>query len=244
MSQTTIDKTPDWLRRIVAKMEAAESLQPTPFWLEGEFPLWVQNIARELAKTAFPVAKLSPNKPWHPGEVGALVGHQFAYWHFIFEQLSDDTPVSLKLLEQLRQVFGADIEERTISYWETVCNKTLPAFDKALKFALCLAADQDYSSASSFFSAYGRAVLRKPANRGDIGRTNTGIYLIMLTSWRRVEECGSIPELHSRLCRCVFLGSHMVGDIKRVEKMCNRIELSYPKIEASKARAKNPDMSV
>ena len=243
MSQRTAAETPEWLRRIVARMEAVENLQPEPYWMSGEFPPWVQHIARELAKTLFSVAKLSPDRAWHPGEVGAILGHQFAYWHYFFERMEAGARGPEPSPDDLQKVFGPGVEERAIKHAELLFGKILPAFDKALKFAFCIATDQDYDSASSFFAAYGRAVLRKPANAGDIGRTNSTIYLVMLMSWRRVEELGSIPELHRRLCRCAYLGSRVVGDIKRVEKMCARIGLSYPAIAASKRRAENPDMN-
>jgi hypothetical protein len=79
--------------------------------------------------------------------------------------------------------------------------------------------------------------------RGGIGRTTTLVYVIMLTNWREVEELGGIPALRSWLLKNIFLTSQTVGDLKRVEKMCERIGLSYREIAERKARANDPDMS-
>lgn len=219
--------TPEWLTRVVDRLEAIEKFYPTPTWLGEGLPSWALHIARELAKTCYPVAGLKPGRVWHPGEVGALLGHQFAYWHWFAETVETNCNRPQPSWDELRKVFGADIEERSTEMMQTICEKVAPAFDKALKFALCIAADQEYHEASAFFAAYGRAIGRKPRQGDTFGRTTTTLYWVMLTSWRRVVELGSIHELHRRLCRCIFLGPHLVGDLKRVEKICERIGLSY-----------------
>jgi len=87
---------------------------------------------------------------------------------------------------------------------QAIAETVYPAFDKVMKFSLCLASDQDHYSSSRFFAAFARALAAKPSRGNAIGRSNTMIHWVMLTSWRRVEELGSIPELYRRLCKCLF----------------------------------------
>ena len=266
MSDWKPTTTADWLVRILDRLLAIQNAYPEPVWLKGELPDWVQNIARELGKTLYPGAKLRLDKVWHPGEVGALMGHQAGYWHFLAEFIETDcTEPKPKLLDELREIFGPDIEERSAQIMQTIAESVYPAFDKVMKFSLCLASDQDHYSSSRFFAAFARALSAKPRQGNTIGRTNTMIYWVMLTSWRRVEELGSIPELYRRLCKCVFfqtplpvkfkneplrhsasrelVRTHSVGEYERVERICNRMGLSYPEIEERKSRATIPDMS-
>jgi hypothetical protein len=234
-------KNASWLIEIVTLLELAERFMPEPYWLQGDFPPWVQTVAREVAKSYFPVAKLKAGKAWEPGEVGAMVGHQVAYWQWTCELLSAKSENEPDL-DTLKKVFGDDIEERAVKFISTLAEDTIPAFMAALKFALSRACDQDYHVMCRFFGAFGRAIHRKPSSINDIGRTTFLIYLILLMSWRTVENLGSIPNLHRTLKKCIYLKPDVVGDIKRVEKMCERIGLSYPEIAARKARATNPDI--
>lgn len=243
MSDWKLPHPPEWLVRIVDRLAAVENQFPEPAWLSEEMPAWARHIAREIVKTFFPIAKLKAGAVWQPGEVGAILGHQLAYWHSFAENCEANCNKPEPSWDELRKVFGPNIEERATEMFLIISERLLPAFDRALKFALCLASDQDHYAASRFFVAFARALKAKPSQGNPVGRTTTTLYWVMLTSWRRVEELGSIAELHRRLCRCIYLGSHLVGDLKRVEKICERIGLSYPEIEARKSRAAIPDMS-
>jgi hypothetical protein len=173
-----------------------------------------------------------------------MLGHQVGYWQWIGEHFEREMKSGREVtFEELERAFGKGFEERTKKYWGTMIEEVLPAFEAAVKFALQRAVDQEFHVMAKFFAAFSRALARKPSLRLGVGRTSTGIYWVMLTSWRRVEEFGSVPELHRRLCACIYLGSHVVGDLKRVEKICERMGLSYKEIESRKERAKNPDMN-
>jgi hypothetical protein len=233
-----------WLRYIVDVVAAAEGFRPTPYWLEGDFPPWVQNAGRELTKALNPTAKLKVGARWEPGEVGAMLGQKLAYLHWFIEWLNADEEKERSVpMEELQTVFGKDIEERTQEFFRQFAEDFVPAFSEALRTALGLAAQQDFAPLSRFFASFSRGLEQKRKMSGGIGRTNTVIYVVLLTSWRRVEELGSIPALHRKLRECLFLGPHVVGDLKRVEKICERIGLSYREIAERKARAINPDMS-
>jgi len=211
----------EWLRRIVARMERAYDTLPEPYWLTGEWPAWVKNVGRELLKTFHPTAKLKVSPHWEPGEIGALLGQQIAY----FDSLEDLTrPPEEKLdWKKLRLVYGKDIKKRVGAYEKKFNEQFLPELERAMKFALKLAIEQEYRPCSKFFAAFGRGIERRVSSIGDIERTNTRIYVLLLIAWRSVEKLGSVRALHNALCR-VF-GTHLVGDLKRIEKMCQRLDL-------------------
>ena len=213
----------EWLRRIVARMERAYAMLPEPYWMSGEWPAWVKNVGRELMKTFHPTAKLKVSPHWEPGEVGALLGQQIAYF--------DTWPDMVQLPEEkvdwqkLRLVYGKDIKKRMREDQKRFNQRFVPELERAMKFALKLAIEQDYRPCSKFFAAFGRGIERRVSSIGDIERTNTRIYMLLLVGWRSVEKLGSVRALHRVLCR--IFGNHMVGELKRIEKMCQRLDLHF-----------------
>lgn len=215
----------EWLRRIVARMERAYKKIPEPYWLKGDWPLWVTNVGRELSKALFPTANLKVSPDWEPGEVGAILGQKIAY--AAYDLRAEVKKVSLKKPEwqNLRAIFGKDIKKRVETFEKKFQNDFVPDFVRALKFAMGLAIEQDYDDCAKFFAAFGRAIQRKPLSAGDIGRTNTKIYIFLLVFWRSVQKLESVRALHKVLCN-VF-GNHIVGEEKRIEKMCQRLDLHF-----------------
>ncbi len=195
----------EWLRRIVARVERAEKKLPEPYWLSGEWPTWVSNVGRELLKTFHPTAKLKVSPNWEPGEVGAILGQQVAYLDS-FEDLVQ-LPEEKIDWEKVRLVYGKDIKERVRAYEKKFNEEFLPDVERAMKFALKLAIEQEYRSCSKFFAAFGRGIERRVSSIGDIGRTNTRIYMLLLVAWRSVEKLGSVPALHRALCK--IFGNHL-----------------------------------
>jgi len=212
----------EWLRRIVARMERARKKLPEPYWLTGEWPTWVTNVARELGTGLFPTAKLKVGPNWTPGEVGAILGQQIAYAEADLPELCNGKRPQWR---EMRKLFGKDIKKRVETFARKWERDFLPDRVRAIKFALSLALVQDYHESARFFAAFGRAIQRKPSRAGDIGRTSTQIYVFFLIFWRSVEKLKSVRELHTVLCK--IFGSHLVGDLKRVEKMCQRLELRF-----------------
>jgi hypothetical protein len=212
----------EWLRRIVARMERAENKLPEPPWLNGEWSKWVENVGRELLRTFHPTAKFKVSDNWEPGEVGAMLGQQVAYFDSLARMMAvlDGGRRLEEGSARLRQGYqeaGGELREKTE-------RRVFPDLMRGLKFALTLAIEQDYRSCARFFAAFGRAIERTVSGRGDFGRTNTQIYIALLLSWRSVEKLDSVPALHRGLCK---IGTHVVGDLKRIEKMCQRLELRF-----------------
>jgi hypothetical protein len=240
MSDNAAQQTPPWVQAIIERFEGVESVFPDPLWLQGEWPYWVQRVGQEIAKASYPTAHFKAGKKWEIGEVAAIIGQEIAYFDS-WSQWVESQKITDEQWVQLKKLFGDDFEERTREYARKLSEEYFPAFGDALKFSLSLACEQDYLPMKQFFRAFSKALERRPASVGDVGSTATRLYWILLISWRRVEEFGSIPELHRRLQRCVFLGSRVVGDLKRIEKICERIGLSYKEIAERKNRAQIPD---
>jgi hypothetical protein len=179
---------------------------------------------------------LKVSQQWEPGEVGAMLGQHIAYLYSLEDMWqASEKNVSWK---QLRLTYGKDIRQRAQDYDRKFRRQFLPDLERAVKFALTLAIEQDYLPCSKFFAAFGRAIERRVSSTGDIGRTNTQIYVLLLIAWRSVEKLGSIPKLHQVLCK--IFGNQPAGTVKRIERICERIGLSYREIAQREVPTKSP----
>jgi len=90
--------------------------------------------------------------------------------------------------------------------------------------------DEEEEVVNMFLATYSRAFGKKPklgAGMGDFGSSSFGIYHFMLYHWRVVERLDSVRALHDLLRRS--MGESRVGDLKRIEKICQRVGLHYRK---------------
>jgi hypothetical protein len=104
-----------------------------------------------------------------------------------------------------------------------------PALRRLAKHALCSCVDQQYDDMKEFLLAYAGAFAQKPSGPGasSFGNTAFEIYNFMLLYWRIIERLKSVHHLHEVLVK-VF-GPYRAGDLKRTEKICQRIGLRYRK---------------
>jgi hypothetical protein len=63
------------------------------------------------------------------------------------------------------------------------------------------------------------------------------IYVFMLIFWQAIDRLDSVRQLHELLVK-VF-GATRIGDQKRIEKICQRIGLSFRKV--GRPKKKNSD---
>jgi len=236
-------QTAPWVQAILDRFGAVENVLPEATWLQGDWPHWVQRVAQEIAKASYPSAHLKVGKKWEVGEVAAIIGQEIAYFDSWTEWM-ETTNITEKQWTELKKLFGGDFEERAMEYAGKLTEEYVSAFSDALKFSVSLAYEQEYVAMKQFFRAFSKALERRPTSVGDVGSTATRLYWVLLISWRHVEEFGSIRELHRRLCRCLFLGPHVVGSLKRLEKICERVGLSYREIAERKKQAAIPDKDV
>jgi hypothetical protein len=204
-----------WRRQIARWFDACESKLPEPAFLQGEFPEWVQRLSRELMSTLLPEAKLKVGAEWSARELGGVIGHQVAYCHAL-----DELPKV-----SARRAFRK-LDKKTRSRAIRQIKRFTESRALALQRSLALASCQSYADATEFFTAFAKALARKPsdADASNFHRTTTRVYWIMLLCWRSVEKLRSVRELQQALCRC--LEPYVVGDVKRIEKICQRLGLS------------------
>jgi hypothetical protein len=76
-------------------MERSEAEVPEWEFVKGEYPPWVKALSREIIGTFFPVVKLNGERPWTPGEIGAMAGHKLA----LMRGFEDAPPLKIKIPE-------------------------------------------------------------------------------------------------------------------------------------------------
>jgi len=158
--------------------------------------------------------------------MGGIIGHQCALGAWMMEWFA----AQMENVQEMENVAatpaqleaGAKIARGIIEDWHG-------ALRRLAKRALCLCVDQSYDDMKDFLSAYAEAFAKKPGGLGlgSVGHSAFEIHVVMLTHWRVVAQLGSIHALHGWLVR--LFGGHRVGELKRIEKICQRIGLHYRK---------------
>ena len=219
MKITVCHESEDWLKTIVDEFEAIENQMPTlGFMGDDEWPAWVKVLAREYIKTLMPSHKWKEGKKWTPAEVATMVAYRLSY----ISRLCESNPQIEKLLKEMPPEVREHLEKNGEYFL-----KAIPDFYEASMAAVSLALIQEPVEFIPFFEAFSKAFLRAPADIGasNFLRTSTHVQYFMLREWRLVATFHSVRELHDWLCR--NFETHLVGDQKRIEKMCERIGLHF-----------------
>ena len=216
-----------WLIRIAEKVEVAENFFPKALVPPEQQPAWVDNVERAVGGVLLPVAKVKAIKERSdltPRVFGALVGHMcaMAVWTMEWIASKGDLPP-----EQVGKM--SEEELRCCQAVQHSFGEWYAAMRRVAKFALCASVDQNYEDMSDFLLGYANAFASKPKTFkvGQMGGTSFEIYLFMMMFWRHVERLRSVRELHGMLGK-VF-GPYRIGELKRVEKVCQRIDLHFGK---------------
>jgi hypothetical protein len=216
-----------WLGKLADEFIKLESAMPVNNLLpETEGPSWVQNLEREIRNAMFPVAKLKKGLALTPQRLGGILGHQCAVAVWMMEYLTvelEKSPVGTpdpKIEEQAAA--GLEFIRRLHDDW--YCG-----LRRLAKRALGTCVDQAYPDMREFLLAYSSAFARKPSNfsYGSFGNSAFEVYVFMLCHWRMVEKLESVRELHELLVK--HLGPQRTGELKRIEKICQRIGLRFRK---------------
>lgn len=216
-----------WLIRIAEKVEVAEKLFPKALVLPEQQPAWVDNVEQAVGVVLLPVAKIKEIKERSdltPRVFGALVGHMCAMAVWTMEWIASEGDLPPEQVGKL-----SEEEIRRCQEVEHSFGDWYAAMRRVAKFALCASVDQKYEDMSDFLLGYANAFASKPKTFkvGQMGGTTFEIYLFMMMFWRSVERFGSIHELHSRLGK--IFGRYRVGNLRRIEKICERMDLHYRK---------------
>jgi hypothetical protein len=217
-----------WLRKLAEEFLRLEPLFPiSAIFPEAEGPQWVQNVERELGAQMFPIAKVKDHFSLTPRRLGALIGHSCAYGVWMVECL-EAMMEAPETTDDFSTKTPGEIE-RCEKFVSGIAFAWYPALRRLAKRALCSSVNQSYEEMTEFLLAYSQAFSRKPKGNGisGFGNSATEIYIILILYWRSVNAMESVRQLHQFLGKIVR--SNRIGDLKRVEKICERIELRYRK---------------
>jgi len=222
-----------WLKRLIGDLEKTEQFFPTFIMPDEKYPEWVRNVEREFGAVMLPLAKIKDFEVLTPRNVGALLGHSCAMAVWSAEWVIEDAK-------------KAELEAQISTNEPDLKIEKMPDKDRVDKWYLAMcglakkglrsSVDQSYEDMSEFLMAFSNAFARKPKTFkvGEMGNTTFEIYLFLLIFWEFVELLNSVRELHQMLVQVI--GPHRVGDLKRVEKICQRIGLHYRKPGRPKKR--------
>jgi hypothetical protein len=218
----------NWKQKVVRDLERVEHLLPEPDFMQGDWPEWANQMFGEVLKTAVPGLKFSNIDDPTADELGRFVGAKQAAIREVEEKELSEKEESL-IEEFFKKQWGEKAEEKFMERLEFYERTFRPAYQRAISHALALASKQTPQEQAAFFRGYARLVEEGPDERAD---TTTKIYFIMSVNWRLFDSLAksgtfSVRQLHEFLCK-VF-GSHLVGDLKKTEKMCERKGLSFRK---------------
>lgn len=225
--QNIIVSERQWFHRLADELDKLEALMPFRVLPDTTtHPEWVLNVEREVSISMLPAAKLrAANYEITPKRMGALLGHMCAMAAWMMEslqfQIDNHNPVKCPQLTEAEIESGLKLLGSFIKWYEGV--------RRFAKLALCACVDRTYLEMRDFLLGYGDGFSHKPLTfgYGDFGSTTIEIYHYMLRFWPAIEKLKSVRQLHEELMK-VF-GANKVGDQKRIEKICQRIGLSFRK---------------
>jgi hypothetical protein len=218
------DECEDWVAWLASEFEKLDSGLPeleAVFFMDREWPEWVSKMVRELISTLYPAAKLKVETRWTPAELGAVVGQRIAY----FQRLCEPDPWPGLDVEKLWEKMNDDEKARVERWAETFAGHAMKLYELTAA-ALALGLVQSHAESSSFMTAFAHGLAMKPADMfaSNFERTTTRIYWFLFRYWPSIEKLQSVRHLHQVLC--LYFETFVVGDQKRIEKMCQRLGLS------------------
>jgi hypothetical protein len=215
-----------WMRRIVDNYRRVEKLQPK-FDDFDDYDKWVQNLWLILMPVGHPKLHLKPNQKPTVRQFGALWGRQFA----IEAVKRGEVPLSQKTLEEKARGIAVMKESnpKLGQFLESLFEKSecwRPVFVKFIKETLGSVCDRPHAEAVTFFEAFGKAVVIKPADLESDRTMGVGekIAWVMILRCREISKFSSIGELH-RFLSMAAKPHRIVISLKRIEKLCQRIDL-------------------
>jgi hypothetical protein len=227
---------PSWHARILRDLEsvdftAGSGIDPTTE------PEWVVNVLKQLVQQTMPAVGLKPRE-FTPRRLGRLLGQQQATWAVAFEALEKAvSPERIAqgeaILKKLEENADKPAVASLLSAIYFVANLLIAAeplidrFNAISVEALRAAWEQpNHLERVAFFQGLAEG-LSKP---GLPSRTTdaTPIYQRLLVHRAEVQQLKTVPELREFLRRC-GLTEQLLGHAKRLEKICERIGLSFAK---------------
>jgi hypothetical protein len=216
-----------WLDSLRAELDKLAPMMPeSPLPDDTDLPPWVARVEAEFAKAMFPAAQLKKGRDITPKRMGSVLGHMCNNAVWFMEQCGKaPTAADAQAIREMDQVA---LKTHVTTLLEMV-RKWYPGMRRLAKRALCSSVDQPFEDMADFLTGFGDGFARKPKSGSisEFGSTNFEIYLFMLSNWRSIAVMESLPAFHRVLVK--RFGAHQVGEQKRIEKLCQRVGLSFRK---------------
>jgi hypothetical protein len=211
-----------WLSRIAEEFIGLERYVADLNLIPDDAPDWVKNVEREFGKVLFSTERITCMPEKMAYELGKTLGQQSAFAVWSMESLMElEREGKLPQSSETAAIApGGDQRGRDFPEWY---NQLV----KLVKRSFCLAVDNDYQSMADYLRGFSEGFGRKPLglHASNLGNTTFEVYLLLLLTWRWVANLKSVRELHEYIGK--VLGPHRTGDLKRVQKICERVGLSY-----------------
>ena len=216
-----------WFVWLSNELDKIEPKMPVKFVLpDAHMPAWTAKVEQEVSIAMLPAAKLRhANYQITARRMGSLIGHGCAMAVWMHEwfgaQVEQASAASQPALTKVEIKAAKHFNRRFFMWYQAMC--------RLAKRSLASCVDQSYEDMRDFLVGYADGFARKPSTlkTGEFGSTAFDIYLFMLLRWRQIEAMGTLPELHRALIGAY--NAHHVGDLKRLEKICQRVGKTFRK---------------
>jgi hypothetical protein len=202
-------------------------------------PPWVLNVMRDLVQQATPILQFRKTKHLTPKVVGRCLGQICANVYAIGE-LMPKNPEAVergrrieKVLQKNQQVPSVKSTLKAMEFaGQSIIElgSAITLIESTIMESFKAALDQSSrEEAADFFRGFADGIAKpgitgKPSLAG--ATTATPIYQRLLVHRREIEKLKSVRELRDFFLQ-LGLPEQVVGDNKRMEKICERIELTF-----------------
>jgi hypothetical protein len=224
--------TPVWVKEIFDKLVVVDKKRPELPFLRGSQPPWVERIMMDMMNPFFSKAKIERGMILTPQALGEIIGKQGVLWlsvEQLLHEIRKDREKYFELRTNLERQTTPEQFKQLGEYWRVVVEEWRPGFRAFVKEATGRLLEEEMEDWVAFCEGLSKSEAKIPVDpeSKDFPRTTTRIYFIMMVNWRVIGGLRSVRELHEWLRR--VCGSQVIGELKRVEKMCQRIGLSFGK---------------
>lgn len=224
-----------WVKKILAKYETVENLQPHSHELEkaiDESPPWVKKLWKVILNVSHPGLNVQGAKNWTTKDLGQFLGRQCALEGVIWNEVPLSPRVERekkKWLEHQAEVLKAAHElAKAYEVNTPEMKKWRPIFKRFIDETFADARRLPYQESSAFLLAFAEANHIKPDDLASEHTMGVGEKLayVMILYWQHIAKFQSVGELH-RFLQTAAKPQGVVITLKRVEKLCQRIGLKF-----------------
>lgn len=224
-----------WIQEILKKLSDLSDNQAEPFNRDPEWPEWVVNLWMMVMGISHPGCKLKSMKTWKAKDLGRFLGRQYAGEYLqrnevpLSSQVIQEGIQCVKEMENLVKKSCPELNLKKLRKEIEDAQKVRKRiFNRFIKDTLASVCEQSYSEASTFFEAFGKAIVIKPDEliTERIMGVGDKINWTILMLWQQIERLESVAQLH-RVLELALKPHGIVVTYKRIEKLCQRIKLKF-----------------